>query len=491
MSDFVSLTGALEGYFDKQLAELPDEVRQRIKQDFGPISWDGMNPDQRCRVTLQVDYQRAPATEGDRKFWGDFFSHMDRIKKDIETWKAVSAPTASDLEKKEARLTELRRELAAMEQKDRKARSDYLDPRSKRPETSPASGRHDYIAYPKALKLLSDRLKTTPEEIAAWVLMGQNDGGLNAYLNANELEPPPRFFFYYYTGGDYLSPLMACWFLADDIANFQPADRYITGKELIERWSGQPSIQLEAFIRAKIAEERLMDFHPTMGGTQWSEGEDCPAKETALFALSHVEAIEAEDETGKVKPSETPQTGDKRLDQGTSGKPCGVFIAMKGLTADEVSITFVRDKAESGLGANNMLEISARGETRRVALATLDLVDRRNGALNSQGAILLGMAQKKTKMMHTGRNAKKLTRLRRVFRIHLGINADPFDPYRKGVGWEPLFKIYDKRGAADERAKREAELRTYSYNDQIDPGLDSESELGADWLKENDPDAPA
>lgn len=296
MSDFNSLTLALEEWLDKSLSDMPDEVRQRIKQDFGPIPWDDLNPDQRRSVALQKDYQHDPATEQDRQYWWDFFIHMDGIKAVIATWEAVSTPTASDLEKKDARLAELRRELAAIEQKERNARGDYLDIRSKRPETSPVSGKPDYIAYPKALKLLSDRLNATPEEIAAWAWMGQNDGGLNAYRNANELEPPPRFFFEYFLGKeDYLSPLMACWFLVDDIANFQPADRYITGKALMERWSEQPGIRVEAFIRAKIVESRLLDIHPTMGSTRWTEGDNFPAKETALFVLSDVEDIEAED----------------------------------------------------------------------------------------------------------------------------------------------------------------------------------------------------
>lgn len=235
-------------------------------------------------MAAQWDYGHDPATEGDRKFWWDFIGRQNRIKEEIEKWEAASATTASDLEKRETRLTELRRDLAVMDKKQRNARNDYLDPRSRMRDTSPASGKTTYIPYPKALKLLSDRLNATPEEIAAWVWMGPNDGGLTAYLNANELEPPPRFYFDYYMGEDYLAPLMACWFRADDIANFQPADRYITGKGLIERWSKQFGAQVEAFIRAKIAESRLLDMHPTMGATQWSDGDNFPDKETALFA---------------------------------------------------------------------------------------------------------------------------------------------------------------------------------------------------------------
>ena len=182
--------------------------------------------------------------------------------------------------------------------------------------------------------------------------------------------------------------------------------------------------------------------------------------------------------------------------------PCDVFLAMENLDASELAIAFGGDKSETGLGANNMLEICARKETRRVALATLELVDRRGGSVNSQGVVLLGMANRKN-LPHSGANAAKMKRLRDVFREHLGIRADPFEPYRKSAGWVPRFKLADKRGAADERAKREAERRTDSYEQLNERGdrfadfgqshqsVDDESEPGAQWLKNNDPDSPA
>ncbi|WP_292992091.1 hypothetical protein, partial [Nitrosomonas sp.] len=110
-----------------------------------------------------------------------------------------------------------------------------------------------------------------------------------------------------------------------------------------------------------------------------------------------------------------PETITSIVHTSTLENQCAVFLAMKDLTADEVSITFVGDKAESGIGANNLLEISARGETRRVALAAIDLIDLHRRRLNSQGVILLGMAQKKT-LPSAGLNRKKISRLRDVFR---------------------------------------------------------------------------
>jgi len=202
-------------------------------------------------------------------------------------------------------LTELQRELANMKKEKKQP---YKSPTNRQRNsndkqasiTTNSAGKPEYIAYPKAMKLLTERLNATPEELAAWLFYGSvpEQGGLTAYLNANELDPPPRFYYANYVGSfDYLAPLMSCWFLAEEIANFQPTERYITGKALIERWSKQPNIQPVAYILAKIAESRLMDCHPIYGGTEatFSGAGSFPPLETGLFQLSHIEEIEESD----------------------------------------------------------------------------------------------------------------------------------------------------------------------------------------------------
>ncbi|MEJ2651277.1 MAG: hypothetical protein P8173_05700, partial [Gammaproteobacteria bacterium] len=90
----------------------------------------------------------------------------------------------------------------------------------------------NYIPYLRALKQLSDRLGATPEQMAAWVWAGPDQGGLAAYLDTSELEPPLRFYFDCSMGEDYVAAFVACSFLEDDIASFQATDRYITSDEL-------------------------------------------------------------------------------------------------------------------------------------------------------------------------------------------------------------------------------------------------------------------
>jgi hypothetical protein len=180
---------------------------------------------------------------------------------------------------------------------------------------------------------------------------------------------------------------------------------------------------------------------------------------------------------------------------------CKVFRNMENLRSDELSISFVGDKVESGLGQNNMLEISARNESRRVALGELDLIDNRTGQLNGQGAVLLGLTWK-MKTPHTTPNQKKVSRLRGVMRNSLGIKDNPFNVSSSSSGgWLPRFQIKDARGLADERAKQQAGRRTAS-NDKLINGLpaqstdpcepeytyESEDDDTENWIKKNSPD---
>lgn len=271
MSEFDSLTFALEKWFDKPLSAIPREAQERIERDFRPMPWDDLSPDQRRSVAHQYDYQHDPTTEQERQYWWDFFCRKEALENQIREWEKAATPTASDLAQKETRLNESRKELGRMKQQERQVKSHYI------PEqvnldglaggaAATGAASFQFIAYPKAMKLLVDRLNAIPEELAAWIFYGTEHGGISAYTNANELSSPPKFFYGYHTGAeDYIAPLMACWFREEDIVNFQPDERYITGNALIESWSKQHGIKPIAFIRAKIAESRLMDMHPIFG----------------------------------------------------------------------------------------------------------------------------------------------------------------------------------------------------------------------------------
>jgi hypothetical protein len=181
-----------------------------------------------------------------------------------------------------------------------------------------------YLPFPLALERLRKRLGASPHEVAAWLFLsgrarsrpegmpaqsesaltpGPERGDLRAYLHANELEEPPRFSFDALLPDtasaplDYLAPLAACWFRREDLDRFVPEDRFITGSDLVARWSGVTDLDIGAFIRAKIIESCLSDLHPITGGTRAALPSDptLPPMESGLFALSEIEAIERED----------------------------------------------------------------------------------------------------------------------------------------------------------------------------------------------------
>lgn len=327
VSGFDSLTLALEGQFERSLGDLPDALRKRVRKEFFLVPWDALYADQRRDYALQLDYQHDPATQNEQKFWWEFSVRKGALEKQIAEWEAVGANSAGELSRKEERLAELRQRLAWMRRQERYGRRDYFPGKVRQPNRKARATPDSvwgYVAYPVALQRLSTRLGgVTPEELAAWVYAGPSErGGLSAYLNANELQPPPVFRYSYLgpeQSPDYLEPLMACWFWEDEIAEFDPADRYMTGKELIERWSRRPGIRAEAFIRAKMAESRLLGMHPIYGGTQGMLPNDSelPPIETGLFLRSQIDEIEASDFANeadatldrKSSQSKEPRTG--------------------------------------------------------------------------------------------------------------------------------------------------------------------------------------
>jgi len=325
--EFESLTLALDDWFDKNLDDLPEAIRQLIERDLFPLPWDGLSADQRRCAALQWDYQNDPATEEERQYWSNFFADRREKQKKMEQWQYVATPTARDMALKESHLKGLQQEIDRMELQQRQDVGDYYPERKCLDADKRATPTTDFIAYPKALKILSEKWQASPEELAIWIFQGPEKGGIAAYLNANELTPPPRFFFaYYQCEEDYLAPLMSCWFKRDDIERFEPADRYITGAQLVERWGKHSGILPEPFIRAKIAESRLLDFHPTFGGTQGTFDDEAnfPPLSAGLFSMNQIEQIEAED---GLNPAPVLPNSEVEADQSTplqkGGRPKG------------------------------------------------------------------------------------------------------------------------------------------------------------------------
>lgn len=115
MSTFISLVSALEGWFDKPLAELPAELHQRVEDEFWPMPWERLTAAGRLDVAKQLDYYDGPATENLRQFSMDLAERRHQIKERIARWECTPTLNADQLHLQEQTLTELRRELAEID----------------------------------------------------------------------------------------------------------------------------------------------------------------------------------------------------------------------------------------------------------------------------------------------------------------------------------------------------------------------------------------
>ena len=239
----------------------------------------------------------------------DFVTRKNHLERVIAEWESFATPTAdkhapqqtylADL--KQTRLVALKKELAGIELRERRSRK----PRGGKHRHSSGAGeegtfiapdfQESFFAYPKAMSRLKTRLNATKEELAAWVFLGPEQGGVTAYLNVDEGEPPGLFDYYTFgTDWDYCAPLMFCWFIREEVVNFKPSERYITGSSLIARWRKYGDIDPAEFIGAHIGKRGFWDIHPITGQTQAGMlGNDAyPPLESGLFVVSEIEAIE-------------------------------------------------------------------------------------------------------------------------------------------------------------------------------------------------------
>lgn len=370
MDDFESLSGALDGWFEVDWTELPAPLQERVRKDFFPMSWDQLAPDQRRYVAGQWDQKHDPALVPERQRAWDLVCESFELEAQIERWQSVATPTAKDLDIKEAKLLDLRRALQRVQSRLRGEKAAALPNRSERTHAPrvPEKGSR-YIAYPAALARLRTRLNATPEEMAAWIYAGSQDSGLAAYVNANELDPPPRFHFpdaglaQAGEGHDYVSPMMGCWFLADEIEEFQPLERYIIGRDLIARWSKVIGLNPAAYIRAKISESRLLDAHPIYGATQgtFPEEADFPPMELGLHRVSEVEAIEQEDfgsgGPSNAMPGSTENRRQRVRERVSALRNAGAKAFLKTVAKEEgLSVSRIKQLLDDGAGKRSALK---------------------------------------------------------------------------------------------------------------------------------------
>lgn len=172
-----------------------------------------------------------------------------------------------------------------------------------------------YMSLKHAVDALRTRLsRVSKREIACWMwLQDENNPRLEAFLHVNQFDNPPRLELDLLAASDwtkstreyppYLSVLEGAFFDEAQINAFQPAERFLSYSEIVERWipffAGNRD-EVAAFIRSSVSQSRLLEFAPGLGPTEISGDPfngtiTLPHAEWAMFKLAEVEAVEAAD----------------------------------------------------------------------------------------------------------------------------------------------------------------------------------------------------
>jgi len=191
-----------------------------------------------------------------------------------------------------------------------------------------------YVAFPKAIAALRDRIEATDREIACWIFFDQ----IKAYGHVHEFHVPPEINLAGLALTDwpnaskenppFVTTLEGVFFLIADVNDFNPPARYIAYADLLRRWMPHRESKESTanFILSRIHQSRLHDFSPGLGETELSRvffpslpddwARPRPPAEWAMFDLAEVEAIEASDFPGISQSAAAPQQN-----HGVANKP--------------------------------------------------------------------------------------------------------------------------------------------------------------------------
>ena len=294
MTKYLSLAEQLTGYFDKPLTMLPKPLQARVEKAFHLFPWGRCTHEQRIYRTCQYDRENDPAWETHQKYWFDLISTLHDIQREKAEWSKVAAHTATDLKVQATKLQAIaKQEAHLLAVKSRLEGRDF--PRYQPPKSLyRGDSRASLMSLNSTEDLLISRIGASPEEIAAWVDIGSEAGGLDAYMDEG---PAERFYFKPDMGNDYLAELYVCRFVEKDVVKFSPGERFVSGGELLENMLSSFGARARAYAIAQISEGSLSDIHPTRGVTDAGvfPQSGFPSLEEGLYSVSQIMALSKRD----------------------------------------------------------------------------------------------------------------------------------------------------------------------------------------------------
>lgn len=170
MDNFKPLTKALEKWFDKALCDLPEELRDRVEDEFFPMPWDRLSPGNRRKICTQIDSYDDPSLEAVRQHFSKLADTVTNLEASIAEWKSKLTPTAIDQDIKERKLEALHQELQRIKDENFANGAPIFPPRpaSRKPENSkvvesPAVKKPNHSGLRREL-----RKQKTSERYKAW-----------------------------------------------------------------------------------------------------------------------------------------------------------------------------------------------------------------------------------------------------------------------------------------------------------------------------------
>jgi len=138
-----------------------------------------------------------------------------------------------------------------------------------------------------------------------------------------------------------------------------------------------------------------------------------------------------------------------------------VFLSMEGLAWHEVTITFVK---------TDMIRVDARATSNVFLCENIGFTDSRTGELNQSCMLLKIMAEKGILPLpqaskENSRIKRTVSELRKKLRFLIGIEADPFQPFKSFNGYKPKFWLFDNTG---DTALEENETTEYYSQDEYE-----------------------
>lgn len=282
-----SLSSLLDGWFETSLTKLPDDLQQVVNEMYMPITWEMIDAAGRRNLAAQIDAEIVPQLIEESEFWFNLAACNMDLQAEISAIRASQGGGETQL-----------RKINELETEERRLRLVYRRPDIGHLLARPTQNiqvMEGLIPFSEAGRLLTDRFDATLNELAAWMVFG--DSPLPGYLKVQDVTQCSRLILpRVFSSFDLEDALIASWFVQADLVNFVPDERYISGAELLDRWNPYFSRHAAAFIVAKVAELRLTDLHPIAGISQATVPHEpmLPALEEAVFRLSEVESIEAE-----------------------------------------------------------------------------------------------------------------------------------------------------------------------------------------------------